>query len=158
MIRPPYWCCRDDVNQPPSILPRKVTFSGDVIVDENGSPQLLLETGTEDSAATFYTGNETSVLTFRSTVKVRFLRGLVIEPALHSKAQLSCTSKACEIKLLRRRQCFFSSGHATRWKKRRDTWLVVSCRTMKTHAISARETYDKVEILEGCNGNIDKPS
>ncbi|CAN0022502.1 unnamed protein product, partial [Hapterophycus canaliculatus] len=47
----------------------QVTFSGDVIVDENGSPQLLLETGAENNAATFYTGNETSVLTFRSTIK-----------------------------------------------------------------------------------------
>ncbi|CAM9998664.1 unnamed protein product, partial [Ectocarpus sp. 8 AP-2014] len=47
-----------------------VEFSGDVIVDEDGSPQLLLETGAEDRSATFYTGNGTSVLTFRSTVQV----------------------------------------------------------------------------------------
>lgn len=53
---------------------QKVEFSIDVIVDEDGSPRLLLETGTEDSAATFYTGNGTSVLTFRSTVQVCFLR------------------------------------------------------------------------------------
>lgn len=49
---------------------QQVEFSIDVIVDEGGSPQLLLETGTEDRAATFYTGNGTSVLTFRSTVQV----------------------------------------------------------------------------------------
>ncbi|CAM9547550.1 unnamed protein product, partial [Laminaria digitata] len=47
----------------------QVTFSGDVIVDDGGSPLLLLETGTTDSPATFYTGNGTSVLTFRSTVQ-----------------------------------------------------------------------------------------
>lgn len=60
-------------------------FSGDVIVDEDGSPQLLLETGAEDRAATFYTGNGTSVLTFRSTVQVgvraRFLARLSIPPS-----------------------------------------------------------------------------
>lgn len=49
----------------------QVTFSDDVIVDEKGSPLLLLETGTTDSPATFYTGNGTSVLTFRSTIQVR---------------------------------------------------------------------------------------
>lgn len=57
----------------PSQLPpasQQVGFSIDVIVDEDGSPQLLLETGTEDRAATFYAGNGTSVLTFRSTVQV----------------------------------------------------------------------------------------
>lgn len=48
----------------------QVAFSDDVIVDEKGSPLLLLETGTTDSPATFYTGNGTSVLTFRSTIQV----------------------------------------------------------------------------------------
>ncbi|CAM9804617.1 unnamed protein product, partial [Scytosiphon promiscuus] len=47
----------------------QVAFSRDVIVDESASPRLLLETGMVDSAATFYTGNETSVLTFRSTIQ-----------------------------------------------------------------------------------------
>lgn len=50
--------------------PRQVEFSIEVIVDEDGSPELLLQPGTEDSAATFYTGSGTTVLTFRSTVQV----------------------------------------------------------------------------------------
>ena len=42
-----------------------------MIVDDGGSPLVLLETGTTDTPGTFYTGNGTSVLTFRSTVQVR---------------------------------------------------------------------------------------
>lgn len=48
----------------------KVGFSQAVIVDSSGSPELLLETGMTDRVATFYTGNGTSVLTFRSTIQV----------------------------------------------------------------------------------------
>ncbi|CAM9188184.1 unnamed protein product, partial [Discosporangium mesarthrocarpum] len=47
----------------------KVMFSGPVIVDGDGSPEMLLETGEEDRAATYYTGNGTSTLTFRYTVQ-----------------------------------------------------------------------------------------
>ncbi len=54
------------------LIHKQVVFSIDVIVDEDGSPELLLETGAEDRAATFYTGNGTSTLTFRSTVQVWF--------------------------------------------------------------------------------------
>ncbi|CAM9782404.1 unnamed protein product, partial [Sphacelaria rigidula] len=47
-----------------------VTFSDAVVVDDGGSPQLLLATGAISRPATFYAGNGTSTLTFRSTVEV----------------------------------------------------------------------------------------
>lgn len=69
-----------------------MAFSDDVIVDESGSPRLLLETGTDDSAATFYTGNETSVLTFRSTIQV----GSFFFVAVGAQTVQSCDRGRCE--------------------------------------------------------------
>ncbi|CAM9573067.1 unnamed protein product [Choristocarpus tenellus] len=48
----------------------QVIFSGPVIVDKSGSPEMLLETGGMDGAAVYYIGNGTSTLTFRYTVQV----------------------------------------------------------------------------------------